>query len=102
MIKNLLIKPYIDRFEDELNQLEKSISGYSGKISSEILDGIYHRVQQIKETAISLSDRPMDYQAYPDTLRRSKMEIRNVQRQWKRYLVNESKLEKRNHGSLYV
>lgn len=95
MIRNQLIRPYLDKFEEELNQLEKEMTHHSSGISSELLEGIYHKVQKIKETALLMPDFAAAFPAYPDALRRSKMEIRNVQRQWKRCLVNQSKMEKK-------
>lgn len=105
-ISKQLLKPLIDRIEEEYLELFNEVSGSSSDEARSLRSALQQKRRQVEMASVSLlyvdrGARDYDTEHLRTRLRQLKLDLRFAQRKWKRYLVSEERirktLERRSH-----
>jgi hypothetical protein len=111
-ISDQLMRPFIDRIENEWRDLYREISGHASDEASVLKPSIEQRMRQIERFRVSTLYFEKDdtgLKEFPnlrEALRFLKLDLRTTRRKWRRYLVSKVRTQKRQeraeHGPFFA
>lgn len=101
-ISNQLIKPFIEKMENEWQELRREISGHESNEASALMPSIEQRMRQLEKFRVSMlcSSERMEtgLNEFPnlrEALRFLKLDLRTTRRKWRRHLISKVRTQKR-------
>lgn len=106
-ISNQLLKPFIEKMENEWAYLYREVCGYSGEEAAVTKLAIEQRIRQLEKfrtSAMYFDQDDAGFRAFPnlrDALRLLKLDLRTTRRKWHRHLVSKVRTQKRQERIHY-
>lgn len=107
-----LLRPYIEKMENEWRDLYTEVSGHSGDEAEAMRPSIQQRIRQLERFRMSAVYYEQDGAGFEEftnlreALRFLKLDLRSSRRKWRRHLVSKIRTQKRqeraNHAASLV
>ena len=103
-----LIKPFIDKIENEWRDFYGEISLHESDEAVELRPSVEQRMRQLEKfrvSALYFEQDESSQKEFPnlrEALRFMKLDLRTTRRKWRRYLVSKVRTQKRQERASYV
>lgn len=111
-ISSQLLRPFIEKMENEWNQLYREVCGHASDEAVAMRPTIEQRMRQLEKfrTSAIYCDKDQsslkEFPNFREALRLLKLDLRSTRRRWRRHLVAKVRTQKRqeraNHGATSI